>query len=152
VKRLKAAGEKLVFHLVPWEKQLLLKVLEQYPCMPPAHRPLSKSAALPELAASQQLLDEALLEHRSEARRHASALLEDPHRFERDQQGWRLSLSVPELEWLLQILNDIRVGSWVRLGSPEQLTEALTQDNAPVFWTMEMAGVFQSHLLEALHG
>ena len=152
MKRLKASSEKLVFHLVPWEKQLLLKVLEQYPCIPPAHQPLSKSATAPEPKVSQQLLNEALAEQRSENRRNLQALLEDPHRFEKDEHGWRFSLGVPEVEWLLQILNDVRVGSWLRLGSPEQLTEALTEERATDFWTMEMAGVFQAHLLEALHG
>jgi hypothetical protein len=152
VKRLEASSEKLVFHLVPWEKQLLLKVLEQYPCIPPAHQRLSKSATTPEPKVSQQLLDEALAEQRSDNRRNLQALLEDPHRFEKDERGWRLSLGLREAEWLLQILNDVRVGSWLRLGSPEPITETLTEDNAPAFWTMEMAGVFQAHLLEALHG
>jgi hypothetical protein len=151
VKRLKASSEKLVFHLVPWEKQLLLKVLQEYPCIPPAHQRLSKSSATPEPKVSQELLDEALAEQRSENRRNLQTLLKDPHRFEKDEHGWRLALGRPEAEWLLQILNDVRVGSWLRLGSPEQLSDALTEDNAPDFWTMEMAGVFQAHLLEALH-
>ncbi len=152
MKRLESSNERVVFHLVPLEKQLLLKVLEQYPCIPPAHQPLSKSASMPDPKASQQLLDDALAEQRAENRRQLQSLLKDPHRFEKDERGWRFSLGPAEVEQLLQILNDIRVGSWLRLGSPEQLNEALTEDNAPVFWTMEMAGLFQAHLLEALHG
>ena len=33
--------------------------------------------------------------------------------------GLQLTLSGPEIEWLLQVLNDVRVGSWIALGSPD---------------------------------
>jgi hypothetical protein len=58
------------------------------------------------------------------------------------------------MEWLLQVFNDIRVGSWVLLGSPEDNIEAalVDADSARIFWDMEMAGNFQMQLLAALEG
>jgi len=68
------------------------------------------------------------------------------------ESGPRLSLSPSELEWLLKILNDVRVGSWIILGSPEQGMEfkLLNEKTAPDFWAMEMSGQFQMRFLEAL--
>ena len=61
-------------------------------------------------------------------------------------------LTPSELEWLLQILNDVRVGSWIILGSPEQAMEfkLLNEKTAADFWAMEMSGQFQMRFLEAL--
>ena len=107
---------RLFFHLGHWEAHLLLEVLNLYPCLPPAHQKLSKAGRLPESDANQRLLDEALAEQRAENRKQLQALLADPRRFQQTAAGCRLSLSRAETEWLLQVLNDIRVGSWVRLG------------------------------------
>ena len=111
---------------------------------------LSKSGRLPDREANQRLLDEALAEQRAENKKQLQALLADPRRFEHTETGARLSLSPAEVEWLLQVLNDIRVGSWVILGSPEEKPAELNAANAPHFLAMEMAGYFQMQLLEAL--
>ena len=62
------------------------------------------------------------------------------------------ALSGSELEWLLQVLNDIRVGSWIILGSPEQWFEAATPQTAPHLWAMELAGAFEMAFLPAVEG
>ena len=102
------------------EKRLLPQILKLYPRVPPAHHVLSKSGRLPDREANQRLLDEALAEQRAENKKQLQALLADPRRFEHTETGARLSLSPAEVEWLLQVLNDIRVGSWILLGSPEK--------------------------------
>ena len=59
------------------------------------------------------------------------------------------------MEWLLQALNDIRVGSWLALGSPDgpvEILAALTDKTAPDFWAMEISGHFQAVLLAAVRG
>jgi hypothetical protein len=152
VKVIRSTKDRLVFHLGRREQQLLLAVLKLYPCIPPAHQPLSKSAGLPDPEASQQLLDEALAEQRTESKRQLQALLSDTQRLQEHPDGWRLSLSASEVEWLLQVLNDIRVGSWVSLGSPEKKLGKLTKTTAPRLWAMEMAGFFQMDLLHAIEG
>ena len=51
------------------------------------------------------------------------------------------------MDWVLQVLNDVRVGSWVLLGSPEELAMDLNEKTAPHFRAMEMAGYFQAQFL-----
>ena len=145
--------KRLAFHLSKRERHLLLQLLKLYPCIPPAHhQPLSRSAKLPDHEASQRLLDEALAEHRAENKKQIQRLLARPGRFKEHSAGFRLSLSPPELEWLLQVLNDIRIGNWVILGSPEEKFGVLNEQTAPHLWAMEFAGYFETHLLEAFDG
>lgn len=154
MKLIRVTSDKLLFHLGKREKHLLVEVLKLYPRIPSGHQPLSKSLKIRDREANQRLLDEALAEQRAECKKHLRAFLADPGRFEDDQTGCRLSLSSSEPEWLLQILNDIRVGSWISLRSPEPPMEIklLNAKTAPDFWAMEMAGHFQMQLLAAMDG
>lgn len=147
---LRSTNDLLVFQLGRREKDLFLSLLQLYPCVPSAHQPLSRSAPLAAQEEDQRLLDEALAEQRAENKRLLQALLSDPKRFKETETSCRLSLLRTDAEWLLQILNDIRVGSWLLLGSPDQKFEALTETTAPHFWAMEMAGHFQMEFLAAL--
>jgi hypothetical protein len=151
VKFLRASRNRFLFHLGKRERALLLQTLELYPRIPPAHHRLSRKGGLPDQEANQRLLDEALNEQREENRRQLQTLLASPRRFTELGSGWRLSLSPVELEWLLQVLNDIRVGSWIDLGAPEEKIDTLTEQTAPHVWAMELAGFFQMRLLEALN-
>lgn len=152
MKLVRATKAKLVFHLGRREEQLLRQVLKLYPRVPSAHHALSKSNRLHNREANQRLLDEALAEQRAECKQQVAALLADPRRLTHTEAGGRLSLSSAEVEWVLQVLNDIRVGSWIVLGAPEERLPELNETNAPNVWAMEMAGHFQAQLLEALHG
>ena len=113
---------------------------------------LSQSRRLPEPEANQRLLDEALAEQRAENKKQLEALLADPRRFAHTETGGRLSLSPAEVEWVLQVLNDIRVGSWIMLGSPDEKRAELNEGTAPDLAAMETAGYFQMQLLQALRG
>ena len=152
MKLVRATKTRLLFHLGQRETRLLLQILKLYPRVPSAHHVLSKSGRVPDREANQRLLDEALAEQRAENKQQVLALLADPRRFARTEAGGRLSLPPAEVEWLLQVLNDIRVGSWIILGSPEEKLPELNDNTAPNFLAMEMAGYFQAQLLEALHG
>ena len=152
MKLVRATKSRLIFELGQREKRSLPQILMLYPCVPSAHHVLSKSGQVPDREGNQQLLDEALAEQREENRKQVRALLADPRRFEPTETGARLSLSPAEVEWLMQVLNDIRVGSWVILGSPDQKPVEVTAANAPQFLAMEMAGYFQMQLLGALEG
>ena len=153
MKLVNSAQDRFVFHLSRREKDLLLTVTRLYPRITSPRQPLSKKGDLPECEASQRLLDEALAEHRAEAQKQAQTLLADPSRLGQHETGWRLSLSRPDLEMLLQVLNEIRVGSWVLLGSPEDHHHpALNAETAPHLWAMELAGGFEMALLQAMGG
>jgi len=154
VKLIRATKNRYHFRLTKWEKNLLVSVLKLYLRIPPAHQPLSKVARLPDQESSQSLLDEALAEQRAENKKQIQQWLADPRRFCESEKGLRLSLSPAEVEWLLQVLNDVRVGSWIFLGSPDERRplQILNETTAPHLWAIEMADYFQTRLLEALEG
>jgi hypothetical protein len=141
---------KFVFRLGPRDKLLLLEVLKLYPRITSTSQPLTKFGQLPDQQMNQRLLDEALAEQRAQNKKLLETFLADRRRFAETETGLRLTLSAVDVEWLLQVLNDIRVGSWVLLGSPEEKFENLNLETAPHYWAMEIAGLFQSRLLDAL--
>jgi hypothetical protein len=152
VKLIKATGDRLVFQMGRREERLFLRLLDLYPCVPPAHQKLSKAARLPEAEANQQLLDEALAEHRAEKKKQVQALLADQRHLVRGEAGSQLSLSHAEADAVLQVLNDVRVGSWVLLGSPEEIDVDFNEETAPHLVAMQMAGYFEAQFLGALSG
>jgi len=152
VKLLRASRHRLTFLLASQEKQVFGQLLELYPRILPAHHRVSKSASSPHPEESQRLLDEELAEQRAAHKKQIRTLLNHPERFEPAEKGeWRLSISRTEGEWLLQVLNDIRVGSWLNLGSPEDIRAAFNDNTAADFWAMEVSGFFQIQLLGALN-
>ena len=146
---LKAEGANLIFHLGKREKSLLLDLLKMYPVIPPAHHRISSACDSPEAEANQNLLDEALAEHRAASKRALDAMLAESNRFEPTAGGFLLKLTAEQLEWLLQVLNDVRVGSWIHLGSPDGKSRhaRLSIKNARYLWAMELCGQFQFSLL-----
>ncbi|SPE51687.1 conserved hypothetical protein [Verrucomicrobia bacterium] len=139
-------------HLSAWEKRLLFELLRLYPRSGSPRKSAPKPTHSPDLPASERLLQETLTEQRKENKKLVQAFLADPSRFQDTKAGTRLSLSQLEVEWFLQLLNDIRIGSWVLLGSPEEKRWHLDPETAPHLFAMEMSGYFESQLLEALEG
>jgi hypothetical protein len=151
VRLLRSDQRGFVFHLGEREKRLLLQTLQLYPLVPASHHRLARTGDSPEDNERQRLLDEALAEHRRETRRQVQAMLDEPRRFQETQSGFQLSLSAAQIEWLLQVLNDIRVGSWLALGEPEQGEEPEpNRNNTHCFLALELCGSFESALLAAL--
>jgi hypothetical protein len=150
----RATKSSLVFHLETREKRVLVELLKLYPRIPTSYRraPRQSGAAPPE--ASRKLLEESLAEQRAANQKQVRAWLNDQNRFEEDEAGCLLSFSPSQLEWLLQVLNDVRVGSWIILGSPEETREPglINEKTAPHFWAMDVAGMFQMQLLNAIEG
>jgi hypothetical protein len=149
VKLIKTAPEQHEFQLSSREKDLLLNVLLLYPRIPSGYQPISRSDGQQQ-EANQRLLEESLAETRLHNQKELQALLSDPQRLKQKEREWQLTLSSGDMEWLLQVLNDIRVGSWIRLGSPEMPLKTLNAETAPNIWAMEMAGSFQMRFLELL--
>jgi hypothetical protein len=147
-----AANGKLSFRLGDNEKSLLITMLELYPRVTSAATLARKPRRSAQDKDTETLLEEALAEQRRETKKQLKAFCLDPKHFQKQEAGWRMSVTETEADWLLQILNDIRVGSWIALGSPEESLEVLTKKNARDFWAMEIAGRFEAALLEALSG
>jgi hypothetical protein len=135
------------------ERELMISLLRRYPVIIGAHfkdRPKRKKPTK-----NEELLQEALDEQQKENRTQLEEMLAESGRFEEDELGFRFHLKAEEMEWLLQIFNDVRVGSWIQLGEPEVesgfaiLEQRLDEQTVQMAWTMEMAGLFEHELLEA---
>ena len=152
MKLLSRDKDGLAFYLPKREKSLLLTVLNRYPLVPARYQQLTKAATASGGDPNEALLEESLAEHRRSNRERLNAWVRTGTHWQPAGEGWQLRLDHSEIEWLLQLLNDIRVGSWILLGSPAKdlWNLALNQSTAPLAWTMETAGWFEAGLLEAL--
>lgn len=154
MKLLESDGNKFVFHLDRDERAVLTELLSRYPLIPETHQRLTRSGdSVSE--DNQEMLREALAEQRKENKRQLDTMLAEPDRFKRVKSGFHLTLSGEQIEWLLQVVNDIRVGSWILLGEPDEThggEMVLSEQNLQYFWSMELAGQFEAFLLRAVDG
>ena len=106
--------------------------------------------------ANQELLIEAMEEQRRSHSKKIAHFVRHHAQFSREaNHAVQLILTGEQIEWLLQALNDIRVGSWTRLGCPEmeQARRAVhSHEKASHYAAMELSGYFQSALLSAFQG
>lgn len=152
MKFLKTVKGRFQFRIDRLEKELLFQLIARYPLIPVAYHRASIGEKADKLDATQKLLMESLEEQRRENRRQIEAMLKAKGRFKPDAGGYRFSLTCGEMQWLLQVLNDLRVGSWLALGQPDEQQSRrleITGDNAPFLWAMETCGAFEMVLLRA---
>ncbi len=149
----KDAGDRqLAFQIDDREEALLLAILHLYPVLESSHYRLSKD---PKVAnpSEQRLLEDSMSQMRMAHRKKLEEMFRNPSRYFKDAPNERrLILTGPQLEWLLQVLNDIRVGSWVKLGCPDlekPTAEQMKKLNPRDVQAMHLSGHFQSALLEA---
>jgi hypothetical protein len=153
VKFIKLERGRYCFEIAEKQKALLFTVLRLYPATSPGRQQLSKSGAGGD---AQELLETALAEERSANIKAVAAMIESNSRFRKTESGWQFSLSAAQIECLLKVLNDVRIGCWVAMGSPDgqdEILAALSKDklrNSPRLWAMEMCGHFEMVLLKAL--
>lgn len=136
------------------EREMLFSLLQRYPAMLGAHFKTRNPPNTDEAKNNHELLVEALAEQQKENRKQLEQMLAENRRFVENDLGFTFRLTYSEIEWLLQMLNDIRVGSWIQLGEPDLSSTTLPQLNEQTVllaWAMEIAGLFQHALLEASH-
>ena len=131
-------------------------ILRRYPMVIAAHfknRPAGKDTPR---KPDDDLIQEALTEQQKENKRQMEEMLAQPGRFADDELGFRFALTHGEVEWLLQMFNDVRVGCWIQLGEPDSNSayvppdQKLNEQIVQLAWTMETAGLFLHELLEAI--
>lgn len=150
MKLIKQTKNQCVFQISKREKRLLLEILKLYPLIPTAHHRLSRTADAKAIEADQRLLEEALAAHKKENRKQLTAMLTEENRFVAAGDGYRFTLSTHQTDWLLQILNDIRVGSWVKLGCPDEKNGKpahLKDEDLYYYFAMEYCFLLQCALL-----
>lgn len=151
MKLIEKTTEGLTFQVSRREKVLLVGVLQLYPILPDDYHHQPKAGDDAKLKEAGELLNEALLGETSENKARVLNFIQDHQRFEETEAGILLRLKTDEVEWVLQVLNEIRVGSWRSLGSPSGEIDAETMiKKAPSIWAMELTGRFQHLLLVAL--
>ena len=131
------------------------EVLDLYPLVNAADHRISRGLKNPQMEEAQNLLSEAVAEQHESNRKHLREMLKADGNFVEDKNGFRLNLDAREVDWLLEVLNDVRIGCWIAIGSPnygENPKVKLTTETAKYFWAMDLTGFFQSCLLDAVDG
>jgi len=154
MRRVASNARSWVFGLNERERDFLVAVLQAYPAVPHDYQPLSRESADRLSPEDEALLRDALLEHRAGGKTKVHRWLKGGARFRRADDEWRFSLARTDFEWMMQVLNDVRVGNWLRLGSPDDVHDPieLLQRDPAAFFHMEAAGLFEMQLLEAVQG
>jgi hypothetical protein len=150
MKRLPPTPDQWRYHLNATEVHLLRSLLMKFPFTAAGQVEIARTDADPQAAERARLLQEALAEHRQELKCRARILVTDDH-FRPWQDGQLLTLDSEARERLLQILNDIRVGCWHALGSPDALEPPpCPADSQHLAYRhlMDLAGYFEQGLLE----
>jgi hypothetical protein len=148
-------GENFLIEFASEEKLLLLHLLSMYPLVPAAYHRLTKDKKLPRREENQQLLDDALQSQREQNKKEILALINAPGRFTAKDGANQAAFSRADLEWLLQVVNDVRVGCWIALGSPgyePKKKTVPTSETMPHTLFMEIGGAFEMFFLGIING
>lgn len=145
--------EEFVFALSPQEKGLMLTLLSFFPQVPVAHHRLSHTVNQPGDAENQRLLEESLKAQNEEDQEWLTTSFDGTSHFEAVENGFHLRIKRSEMDRLLQIFNDVRVGSWLALNAPDLEQKKKISANrlsTPFIQRMELAGAFEMILIKAL--
>ena len=138
------------YHLAQNEADVLVGLLKKFPFTKIDAVKISKTDKHPKAREREKLLNESLAEHRKELKKLALDLIR-PDKLKLEEKGLLMTLSVEERETMLQVLNDIRVGSWRALGEPADLHSNIPHSSPKDLAyrsLMDLAGYFECSLLE----
>ena len=145
----KEAG-KFTFRFEHAEREWFRHVLELYPARQSAIK-------ADEDVTTNAELEKALASQRARLREDAEIFLK-AGKLEIDaafNEFWDLTLSGDELEHLLQILNNVRVGVWIQLGKPDPSIEELmptkpNEEQVRKHMVMHVCAAWQATLMSAV--
>jgi hypothetical protein len=150
MKLVKQTKDGWQYQLDPPEADCLRSLLLQFPITANVPAKISRTDSDPQTMDREKLLNESLADHRKELKKIARSMM-GTGKFKVRDKGWQLCVNSEEREILLQILNDIRVGSWRALGEPENLetpTPNPTEPEQVLNNIMNLAGYFEYKLLD----
>lgn len=154
--------ERIVFRFHPNGKEQLTSILNCFPLPSRWEVTLSKNDSEGEFEEDRKFLEETLDTERQSLQSSLDVFLSSPVSFYDEDGDSFLRLGLDRVEWLLQILNDIRISAWQLLGSPgpeeKEELEKLIQEKMPeesmrhaqLFLLLELAGYYQSVIIESL--
>lgn len=135
------------------EEDLVRDVFSAYPLVANESRELTKSDGHEDLQEDTELLRSSIAEHNQLSRVRLDKWLADPDTFRRIEEQRVLTIKTEDTDWMLQILNDLRIGSWQQLDCPSQEELSQVSLNSETFrplCTMEFSGILQSILLSQM--
>lgn len=138
------------YRLPQREAELLRWLVGQFPATSRPPVVVSQTDRGRKSVEREQLLNEALVDHRAELKRVAKLLVEQK-RFTVSANDQIYLLTGEDRELLLQILNDLRMGCWREMGEPtttELNEEELPKEKLRFYHAMHLAGYFLFHLVE----
>lgn len=146
--------EGAVFWLHPDDRAALLMVLDQYPVLKEDYQSLTQSQDSKLAEAARELLRQSLAEQKAENQRFKQTFMLEGRHLQKVQRGWHMTLKSHEIERLLQVLNDVRVGLWYALDCPDIAVPESWNLEKPEqlekLWLMEAAGSLEWRILELL--
>jgi hypothetical protein len=152
------AEGRFFLRLNPREQICFEFMLRLYPLVPEDYHQLSRSGesdppGQDRLEASTALLREDIQSQKAHHKRELERLFQDRACYQTDRSGATLKVDPSQIEWLLQVLNDIRVGSWLKLGAPKPRAHSsprVNASNARYYMAMEFSGLIQMQFLQHL--
>jgi hypothetical protein len=144
---------KFTFRFEPAEREWFRHILDMYPVQQTPLKPINEDPG------ANELLGKALADGRKKLQEEADVFLK-AGKLEIDpafNEFWDLTLQELEIEELLQILNNVRVGLWLRLGKPEPSIEELlpkepSEDQVRAHMVMHVCAAWQGTLMSAVGG
>ena len=157
MKRISSDSEKLVFELSVPELQILTFVLRSYPMHGEAW-PEHPNAPHPSpVGPDPELLTSELRDFKTSLQARVNSFLSEqsPETTKTEPTPSRqLVIQRNNADWLLQVLNEVRVGAWYALGCPDEDRELDAIPSKPDAWIqimrIEFAAAFQGLLLHEL--
>ncbi len=154
MKLLSRTDEHLLFELSEVEDVFLQLTLSSFPVCkegwPDGGSVTTDATPAPDAA----LLQEALREAKEIHRKKLDTFFIKQPLAEADTTTRLLNIPTEDIEWLLQVVNEIRIGSWYALGCPTEEEENGLEDNpaqAPHLVRFEFSGWLLSLLLDAIN-
>ena len=146
----KEAG-KFKFRFEQAEREWFRHILDLYP--------VQQTALKQDDAGVNEDLEKALAGERKKLREDAELFLK-AGKLEIDaafNEFWDLMLTAGDIEELLQILNNVRVGLWIRMGKPEPSVEELmpkgpSEEQVRAHMIMHVCAAWQAALMAAVDG
>lgn len=148
--------DALVFELREWERHLLIAVLGRYPQVAPDYFPFSKQGLPQDKAEDAELHREMFAEEQGGNRREVGEFILKSLTSDVPVPPLKLcqfTLERSRVDWLLQVINDVRVGSWVKLDRPDEAKLrrlARQAESRELIEVMEFCGYVQMVLLDAV--
>lgn len=152
----------LIFEFHAHGKGQLTSILNCFPLPSKWEVELSRNDSEGELEEDRAFLEETLGNERNILKTTLDGFLNSPATFYQEDEVDHMRLKLDKVEWILQVLNDIRISAWQLLGSPNEEEKAALEEfiqgdvpaekmqQAQLFLLLELAGYYQAVIIESL--